>query len=341
MRIHVKHLAVITVVALLIGRVMAAVPLAEWYTGTATLHLPAGWQTALNNRGRSAAKRRGNDLYLDNGFRDLYVSGPVFSNGQYKARRGLAVNLLCRTSLHVIMGNDRAAHLILAAHILGEPHPPSEASIRGRIPRRDLSVSLPQNCQIAARLDPKRAPCLLCSLLANATLVNTGHVFTADEITQIQDIYDGLLLEYNTRLTQYRGWANREFGAVWADVPLDPRENTGLWPFHTEIMLLYDYRERPLPQKVYSRFSMCKSCEPALVRAAGRDEVCFISRCVYNKSYVAGKTHAWVQKAVVDQNGGVIPIGSIHTIGGPGVPRNLANPVDRRVFGGKTWLAES
>lgn len=123
--------------------------------------------------------------------------------------------------------------------------------------------------------------------------------------------------------------------------PLDRHTHQILKDFtHTERMFIH-LRRGMIPNGlvIYSRFSMCKSCEPAVVQVARNNQVWFISQSVYNESYVAGRTNAPVKKAVVYPSGDALPIGDIWTDEDGPAAYNDPNPNDTTVFGGETWLA--
>lgn len=314
MHFHMKHLAVIAVFAL-VSRAIAVVPLAEWYTAPAALSLPEEWQRVLHNCGRTDPNRTGNDLYPDNGSGYLYTSGLIFKERKTQfvhkvSKRKIFEDVRGRTIVHVVLNDKaKAEHLILASFIRAQTGNFRDTG-EEKLGRKKLTLWQQVNDESSSssftlQPCPFPSPCPICQALGAGKPAKETNFNNTEMAIIEKEIYTELIELYRLKLKEYTKWAKEKFGSVWADVPLAlNEENNDLWPFHTEIMLLYDcsLHGKPFPKTIYSRYSMCKSCEPAVVRAAGNNQVWFVSRRLYPDSYCAGTMNSKVKKIVLPAN---------------------------------------
>lgn len=314
-------------VCLIILAVSALNPLVEatpslgaWTAGPPLEDSWDRWDNALKrvgvvNQDSKRAEGKGNDLYDGE---HVYLSGHVFQEAQGKMRYSLDRRILSdlrgKTVAQLLLNNDSVAdHLILAEYILSVYVPPcrslrgvfpSKKETRERVGAGSLTLNappgfIPAGCPVWTRyvLADLGCGCPLCALFQPSGA--PAATFTQRELNALKHMCSTIMSAYAAKLEDYVAWAQGRFKGLWRDASGSPEA-------HTEIMLLYDYRGRRLPGCVYSRYSMCKTCEPAVVDAVRSREwsapvagLSFTAEQLYPDSYCAGEAGSPVKKTVL------------------------------------------
>lgn len=289
------------------------------------------WMNALTALGRYDASEKcwivsGNDLFVPahgDCLATVYISGPQPWDASYTSNK---LTIRCCTMAHLLLGPEAGNQLILDVIAL-----------------RKKALKIP-----ASKSSKRREEFTTKTGIESGTMAGGETLDDEAQDSVLQKKVQAQLGQYAKKLQDYvrrhyTGLSEEQIETIafyndGSYVQLDKKTHDTLTKLtHTERMLVYHHNGAlPNGLVIYSRYSMCKSCEPAVVRAAGNNQVWVISRCVYNKSYIAGKTNASVKKAVVYSDGNAVPIKDLWTY-----KRDLhAYNISIDTFGGDTWQAE-
>lgn len=313
-----------------------AVEYAEWCDDVHTLQLSdvsTYWPTWLDGVGRNDKYREGNELFILP--QPLTAAQPViYLSGSTPWQDKLKSALLCRTLVHVVLGAETPHNRLIANHL-----------IFGRFLYDYLKDGIDFNTIYEMCADALASSALLDRLSECPTSCNICKVIHAFRrkfdgqsvdwpMLNEDDVANDLRsVDYQAKLHAYLHKVEDLFSP---GIIVSVNKAS-----HTEILLIHDNGGYlPAGTVVLSRYSMCKSCEPAVVRAAGNNPVWFISRCLYKESYIAGKTNASVKKVIVYSDGNAVPIKDLWTDERGLSARNFLNPNNTTVFSGETWTAE-
>lgn len=312
-----------------------------------TVSKNAYWPTWLKDVGRSDKRRGGNELcilpqQLEHGARPvIYLSGPAPWENTLKSA------LLCRTLVHVVLGPESRDNRLIANHLIFGRflynHLEGGADLNSISEECSGAVASPA---LLARSHVCPPFCSICALVRDFQ----GAAASAGSASMLKNQIErdlALILrsvDYQAKLHAYlhksAAYLGTQDNNTVPELFSAGRTASVDKASHTEILLIHDNGGRlPVGTVVLSRYSMCHTCEPAIVRAA-EGVVWFISRCIYDQSYVAGKNKAPVKKAVVYSDGKAVSVDDLWTVMGSSTACNFLNPSDTTVFGGKSWLAE-
>lgn len=262
-----------------------------------------------------------------------YLSGAMFNRTDNRATGFVLRDALNhRTIVHIacekrprLSALQEAQHLIVATFLLREAqlHSLSQQTVISQLPDRWMQTFM---------CDPLDK-CAVCDCLHGRcpTPQPGGANVLYPHVPALQAQHKLLNAVYKYGFEKYKSEAAPRFETAGVKTPKEADFS------HTEIMLIYDYNgQLPDSRTICSRFSMCKTCEPAVVQAAGSKTVQFISRWLYKDSYVAGDSNASVQKAVYNGEK-IMPVKDLicNNISAKNYSGGMV--IDWSTFNGKRW----
>lgn len=262
-----------------------------------------------------------------------YLSGATFNRTDNRATGFVLRDALNhRTIVHIacekrprLSALQEAQHLIVATFLL------QEANLR-RLVLDTIKAQLPDGWMDMFTC-AERDECAVCDYLhgRRPTPQPGGANVLYPHVPALQAQHKLLNAVYKYGFEKYKSEAAPRFETAGVETPKEADFS------HTEIMLIYDYNgQLPDSRTICSRYSMCKTCEPAVVQAAGSKTVQFISRWLYKDSYVAGDLNASVQKAVYNGEKIVLVKDLIYNnISAKNYPGGMV--IDWSTFNGKRW----